>query len=149
MLYFSPNIDRPQLLFFAPQLTVYPFYPYLSSFSWGCFFFWVFSRLSSPIRSNSFITRTVTTPPMKPNKVLQNNSPAENISQSLPMIGNRWNSPRTTLKVFSLRIGKLRQSCLYIELVILYRIGNLFYIELVIGNLARIKRPRWTFSQMT
>ena len=80
-----------------------PFHEDLSSFSWGCFFFSVFSRLFSPIHSNSLKTSTVRTPPMKPNNVLKNNSSGENISQSLRLIGNQWNILWTPLEVFSLR----------------------------------------------
>ena len=69
----------------------------------AAFFFSVFSRLFSPIHSNSLKTSTVRTPPMKPNNVLKNNSSGENISQSLRLIGNQWNILWTPLEVFSLR----------------------------------------------
>ena len=61
--------------------------------------FQVFSLPSTP----TVKTSTVRTPPMKPNKVLKNNSSGENISQSLWLIGNKWHILWTPLEVFSLR----------------------------------------------
>ena len=71
-----------------------PFHEDLSSFSWGCFFFLCVSSLFSAIHSNSLKTSTVRTPPVKPNKVLTNNSSGENISQSLWLIGNHASNNR-------------------------------------------------------